>query len=72
MFKDSKGDFVLTVESKSSPLGNRYYAQRVSVEVKASDEKSSAVEGDVSRGTYVITAASKPVKAGDQVRIKDK
>lgn len=72
VFKDSKGDFVLTVESKSSPLGNRYYAQRVSVEVKASDEKSSAVEGDVSRGTYVITAASKPVKAGDQVRIKDK
>lgn len=72
VYKDSKGDFVLTVESKSSPLGNRYYAQRVAVDVKASDEKSSAVEGDVSRGTYVITASSKPIKAGDQVRIKDK
>lgn len=72
VYKDSKGDFVLTVESKSSPLGNRYYAQRVSVDVKASDEKSSAVEGDVTRGTYVITASSKPINPGDQVRIKDK
>ena len=69
--QDNNGDFVMTVESKSSPLGNRYYAQRVDVNVKASDEKSSAVEGDISRGTYVITASSKPIKPGDQVRIKD-
>ena len=69
---DNNGDYVLIVESKNSPLGNRYYAQRVSVEVLASDEQSSAVSGDVSRGTYVITAASKPVDPGDQVRLKDK
>ena len=70
--QDNNGDFVRTVESKSAPLGIRYYAQRVDVNVKASDEKSSAVEGDINRGTYIITASSKPIKPGDQVRIKDK
>lgn len=72
VYEDNKGKFVLTVRSKSSPLGNRYYAERVNVDVKASDEATSAVEGDISQGTYVITNASKPVSAGDQVRIKDK
>ncbi len=71
VYEDSNGKFVLTVESKSSPLGNRYYAQRVDVEVLASDETSSAVNGDMTAGTYVITAASLPVSPGDQVRMKD-
>lgn len=70
VYEDSKGKFVLTVRSKSTPLGNRYYAERVNVDVKASDEVASAVEGNISQGTYVITTASKPVKAGDQVRMK--
>ncbi|MDO4864246.1 MAG: RND transporter [Ruminococcus sp.] len=69
---DRDGDFVLTVVSKSSPLGNRYYAERVSVEVLASDETSSAVSGSLGYGAYVITAASKPVEPKDQVRMKDK
>lgn len=71
VYEDSNGKFVLTVESKSSPLGNRYYAQRVNVEVLASDETSSAVNADMTSGTYVITAASLPVSPGDQVRMKD-
>ena len=57
--------------SKSSPLGNRYFAERVNVEVLASDETSSAVSGDISMSDYVITAASAPVKPNDQVRMKD-
>lgn len=70
VYQDKDGYFVLTVSSKSSPLGNRYYAERVSVEVLSSDETSSAVEGDIGKGDYVITAASKPISAGDQVRIE--
>lgn len=72
VYQDKDGSFVLTVESKSSPFGNRYYARRVNVEVVASDEVSSAVQGGISQGDYVITAASKPVSSGDQVRMKDK
>lgn len=69
---DKDGDFILTVVSKSSPLGNRYYAERVAVEVLASDETSSAVSGNLGYGDYIITAASKPVEPKDQVRMKDK
>lgn len=71
VYEDSKGKFVLTVKSKSSPLGNRYFAERVNVSVLASDETSSAVSGGIESGAYVITAASKPVVPGDQVRMKD-
>lgn len=71
VYKDSKGSFVLVVNSKSSPLGNRYFAERVDVEVLASDEVSSAVQGAVTSGNYIITTASKPVKPKDQVRMKD-
>ena len=61
----------MSVKSKSSPLGNRYYAERINVEVLASDEVSSAVSGMISNGDYIISTASKPVKPGDQVRMKD-
>lgn len=71
VYSDSEGSFVLTVASKSSPLGNRYFARRVPVEVTVSDELSSAVSGDIRNGDYVIIAASKPVSPGDQVRMKD-
>lgn len=69
---DNDGDFVLTVVSRSSPLGNRYYAERVGVTILSSDENSSAVQGNIGSGEYVITAASKHVAPKDQVRMKDK
>ena len=72
IYEDSEGSFVLTVISKSSPLGNRYYAQKVPVEIQASDEVSCAVSGSINNGDYVLTASSKPVSAGDQVRMKEK
>ncbi|MBO4524271.1 MAG: biotin/lipoyl-binding protein [Ruminococcus sp.] len=64
--------YVLMVSSKNTPLGNRYYAEKVSVNVEAEDEISYAVSGGLNRGDYVITAASKLVEPGDQVRMKDK
>ncbi|EWM52794.1 RND transporter [Ruminococcus flavefaciens] len=70
--QDTEGYYVYTVRSKSTPLGNRYYADKVTVEVAASDDVSSAVIGNISRGDYVITAGSKVFGAGDQVRLKDK
>ncbi len=71
VYEDANGTFVLTVKSKSSPLGNRYYAERVNVDVLVSDETSSAVQGELTQGEHVITASSKPVAPGDQVRMKD-
>lgn len=66
---DSNGDFVLMIEAKNSPLGNRYYARRVDVTVLASDDTNAAVSGELSYGDFVITSSSAPVKNGDMVRM---
>ena len=68
---DANGSFVLAVAVKSSPLGNRYTAKRVSVEVLASDDNNSAIVADLANGDYVITTSSAPVASGDMVRIAD-
>lgn len=69
--EDSNGKFILIVESKSSPLGNRYIATRVDVEVLASDDTQSAISGGLYGYEYVITTSTKPVEAGKQVRLAD-
>ena len=66
---DTNGSFVLKIEAKNSPLGNRYIARRVAVEVLASDDNNSAVTADLTYGDYVITTSSAPVKSGEQVRL---
>ncbi len=68
---DSNGSFLYKVESKNSPLGNRYIARRVNVEILAQDDTSIAVTGDLGWGDYVITTSSAPVKNGDMVRLAD-
>lgn len=68
---DNNGSFVLTITSKSTPLGNRYYANRVPVEVLTSDDTKSAVVGSLTTADYVITTTTKPVASGDQVRLSD-
>ncbi|MBR1456409.1 MAG: HlyD family efflux transporter periplasmic adaptor subunit [Oscillospiraceae bacterium] len=68
---DSNGSFVLAIEARNSPLGNRYVARRVNVEVLASDDMNSAVTADLHYGDYVITTSNAPVKNGDLVRLAD-
>lgn len=69
--EDSNGKFILIVEAKSSPLGNRYFAERVDVEVLASDDTKSAVSGALEGWEYVITTSNKPVESGKQVRLAE-
>ena len=69
--QDNNGSFVLLITAKNSPLGNRFFAKRVAVEVVASDDMNSAVTGDFAYGDYVITTSSMPVKGGDQVRMAE-
>lgn len=70
--EDSEGKFILTVVSKASPLGNRYYAARQNITVLASDATRSAIDASLSWGDYVITGASVPISDGMQVRMSDK
>ena len=69
MREDNNGKFILVVQSKASPLGNRYIAQRVDVKVQASDDTTTAITASLNGDEYVITTVSAPVKAGQQVRL---
>jgi len=68
---DTNGDFVLVVMSRTSPLGNRYIATRVDVNILASDDTNTAVSGGLSGWDFVITFASVPIDPGMQVRLVD-
>ncbi len=67
--EDNNGKFILIVESKSSPLGTRYTASRVDVEVLASDDTRSAISGALYGYEFVITTSTKPVEAGKLIRL---
>ncbi len=69
--EDNNGKFVLIVESKSSPIGTRYTATRVDVQVVASDDTKSAITGALYGYEFVITTSTKPVEAGQQVRLAE-
>lgn len=68
IYEDNNGKFVLSVEVKASPLGNRYIARRVEVEVVSADETSSAVSG-LTGSEFVITSSTKPIADGQQVKL---
>jgi len=69
--EDNNGKFVYRVTSKSTPLGVRYYAERVNVTVLAEDDTTSAVSGELSGWEYIITTSTKPIEDGMQIRLKD-
>ena len=68
---DADGSFVYTVVAKSSPLSTRYSVKKTSVTVLASDEKNSAISGDVTTGDFVVTTSTVPLEAGTQIRIAE-
>ena len=69
--EDNQGKFILLVESKNSPLGNRYIAKRVDVEVLGADDLKTAINAPINSYEYVITTATQPVEAGKQVRLAE-
>ncbi len=68
---DTNGSFVLMIQAKNTPLGNRYYAQRVDVTVLAEDDVNCAVSGALTDSDCVITTASAPVESGVMVRMAE-
>lgn len=65
---DSNGQFVLAITEKSSPLGIRYLATRLTVQVLDRDDTNSSVSGEIAPGDSIITTSSKAVEPGDYVR----
>ncbi|MFW5652083.1 MAG: HlyD family efflux transporter periplasmic adaptor subunit [Acetivibrio ethanolgignens] len=67
--EDNNGKFILIVNAKSSPLGNRYIAQRVKVDVLSQDDTNAAITGELQGGDFIITTSTKPLTDGMQVRL---
>ena len=63
------GKMVLVATAKSTPLGTRYIATPVEVEVLDSDSTNSAIRGDLGWSPFIITTSNKPVEANSQVRL---
>ncbi|MDR2590866.1 MAG: HlyD family secretion protein [Oscillospiraceae bacterium] len=68
---DTNGTFVLVIESRSSPLGNRYVATRADVNVLASDDTQTAVSGALTGWDFIILTSNRPIEPGMQVRLVD-
>jgi len=71
VYEDNNGKFVLTLDSKSTPLGNRYIATRHNVEVVAQNDTRAAISSDLTGYEYVIVAASEAITPGEQVKLKE-
>lgn len=67
--EDSDGKFILRIEEKSSPVGNRYIARKEPVTIITQDETQSAVTASFDSYTSIITTSSKSVEPGDYVRL---
>lgn len=67
--EDSNGKYVLVVDSKATAISTRYTARRVAVNVLASDDTRSAISGEFDSYAYVVSASSKPIGDGEQVKL---
>ncbi|MBR5460767.1 MAG: biotin/lipoyl-binding protein [Clostridia bacterium] len=71
--EDSNGKFIYITKTKSTPLGNRYVATRLPVEIVASDDVNAAITSPEVSYIYefAITSSTKPIADGDYVRLAD-
>lgn len=71
--EDSNGKFIYITKTKSTPLGNRYVATRLPVEIVASDDVNAAITSPEISYIYefAITSSTKPIADGDYVRLAD-
>lgn len=69
--EDSSGTFILALETDSTPLGNRYYARKINVAVLADDGSNAAIDGEITKETYVIVLCTEALQDGDMVRMKE-
>lgn len=68
---DQSGDFVYVITTKSSPLGDRYYANKVQVNKLGNGDDNSYPVSGVNQGDYVLVSSNKPVEAGKMVRLNE-
>ncbi|NLW88761.1 MAG: hypothetical protein GXY43_03445 [Clostridiaceae bacterium] len=70
IMEDGTGKFVYVLDEKKGPLGEKYTALKVNVEVLATDGKMSALDPSVIQYRRIITRSEKPIANGVQVRLE--
>lgn len=71
IWRDARGDFVYVLETTNSPLGSRSKVKRIDVEIVRSDERYTAVNGELGTQDFVVILASTPLSDGQAVRLGD-
>lgn len=71
IYEDNNGKFVLVITNKNTPLGTRYIATRRNIDILAEDDIRAAISMETYGNDYVITASSKAVEPGEQVKLKE-
>ncbi|RJE83934.1 efflux RND transporter periplasmic adaptor subunit [Paenibacillus sp. 1011MAR3C5] len=66
--KDLEGAYVYILNEQQGPLGNAYYAMRVSITIADANETSTAVSSGLFDKQRVILSSSEPVMDGMRVR----
>lgn len=69
IYRDSMGLYVYAVDSTSSALGSRTVLHRVAVTALDSDDRYTAIQGNLNDSDYVVTLASGPLSDGQAVRL---
>ena len=69
--EDNNGKYVFTLQTKSSVLGTKYFADKIYIQVQKSDETNAAISGGFYTNNFIITTSSKPLEDGKQVRLAD-
>jgi len=68
--KDQNGHFVLVVREVKGVLGVQTVAERVNISVLEQDNNRCAIEGPLDRDDLIIVSGSRPVSAGNRVRVE--
>lgn len=71
IYEDNEGQFVFVLVEETTPFGSRYYVERYSVEVIASDDTHAAVISDFCVEDYVVTQTMEPLEDYGKVRLVD-
>jgi hypothetical protein len=58
------------IKERKSSLGREFYLQKAFIYIEASDKLNSAVEDGLNPFERVVTESSRPVFAGDRVKIQ--
>lgn len=69
--EDSKGTYVLIIQSKESVLGKEEIAVRRNVTILEQDSEKAALECDISREEKIIIGSNKNISIGDRVRMEE-